>query len=140
MPITPVIRTLPGTINFTGTSDDIAEGSVNLYYSAFNSVRKLFLNAQMTGTVATLVGAIKLPTGVYPAPSANLGCGDATKAVTLVLKKQDGTVLATIGGVAGGVAWRTAASGFTLVAETDVDLMLFTNFSTATAFVRGLTF
>ena len=98
------------------------------------------INHQMMGRVATLVGAITLPAGIYPAPSAQIGCGNPAFTATLELRAADGPVLATVGGVAGGVQWRTASAGFTLTATVGIDLVLLTDADNETAFIFGLTF
>lgn len=98
------------------------------------------LNNQATGITPTVVGSIKLEPATYPAPSAQLGCGNPAKTATLELRRSDGTVLCTIGGVAGGVQWRTADHGFVLTATTEIDIVLYANAGNETAFIHSLTF
>ncbi len=96
------------------------------------------MNQQMTGTAPTVVGSLRLIAKTYTAPSAQIGCGNPAHTATLELwDANSATVFATIGGVSGGLAWRTAASGFTLTVDTDVELVLFTNDTAGIAFVRG---
>ncbi len=110
-------------------------GSGDLAVSGSSGVN-VAMNDQITGTTATIVGSIRLPAGTYT-PSAMLGCGNPTYAATLLLK--DGaTTKDTIGGTAGGIAWRTGA-GFTLAATTDIDIYIYANNASATAYLRSLT-
>ncbi|MDD5125798.1 hypothetical protein, partial [Methylovulum sp.] len=93
------------------------------------------MNDQITGATATIVGSLRLPAGTY-APSAMLGCGNPYYVATLTIKA--GAVTQdTIGGVPGGLAWRTGA-GFTLLAATDLDIYLHSNNAGATAYLRSL--
>lgn len=110
-----------------GTSAAIASLAIN--FLAINT---------MTGTVPRLVGSIILPTGTYQAPSALLGAGDPAYTATLTLETPTGDVIATVGGVAGGVAWRTSTSGFALAAETAVDLVLVCSAAHQPAFIHGI--
>jgi hypothetical protein len=80
--------------------------------------------AQSFGSAPTLVGSVVLPAGAYPPPRALLGCGLPDASATLELRSPFGVVLASIGGVAGGLAWRSSASGFVLAQETPVDWVL----------------
>ncbi len=100
---------------------------------------QLGMNQQMTGTAPTVVGTlIKLSAKTYPAPSAQIGCGNPAHTATLELWDANGnTVFTTIGGTAGGLAVHTAASGFTLDAETDIELVLFTDNAAGVALIRG---
>lgn len=98
------------------------------------------INETVVGTAPTIVGSMHLASGNYSIPSAELGAGNPLYAATLELRKPDGTILSTIGGTAGGLAWRTAATGFTLTAPTDVDLVLYCNTPLEPAFLKGLTF
>lgn len=104
------------------------------------SVSSYTFNESTVGTIPTIIGSIRLAAGTYPAPSAEIGAGNPLYAATLELRKPDGTVLATIGGTAGGLAWRTALTGFTLTATTDCDLVLFCNTALEPVFIKGLTF
>lgn len=92
----------------------------------------------MIGTVPHLVGSTVLPAGTYQAPSALLGAGDPAYSATLTLETQIGDVLATVGGVAGGVDWRTASAGFTLTATTLVEFVLVCSAVNQPAFIHGL--
>lgn len=97
------------------------------------------MNEAVIGTVPTIIGSMRLPAGTYPAPSAELGAGNPTYSATLELRNSTSTLL-IIGGTAGGLAWRTAATGFTLSATTDIDLVLYCNTALEPVFVKGLTF
>jgi hypothetical protein len=95
--------------------------------------------AQHTGTVPLLLLSALLPAGDYAPPAAMLGCVDPAQAATLeIVKESDGTTLATIGGTAGGLAWREAAAGFSLAAETLISIGLAASTAGAVAVVRGL--
>lgn len=89
------------------------------------------LNSTVTGLTALKIGALRLPAGTYNAPQANIGCVNAGHIAKLELRNSGGTLLATVGGVAGTVAWRTASAGFTLASATDVDLTIFCTNSVA---------
>lgn len=104
------------------------------------SVTSYTFNESVIGTVPTIIGSMRLPAGTYPTPSAELGAGNPTYSATLQLRKPDGTILTTIGGIAGGLAWRSAATGFTLSTTTDIDLVLYCNTALEPVFVKGLTF
>lgn len=91
-----------------------------------------------TGTIPRLVGSLALPAGTYQAPSALLGAGDPAYIATLTLATPSGEVLATVGGVSGGVAWRTAASGFVLTTDTAIDLILSCSAVKQPAFIHGI--
>ncbi len=92
----------------------------------------------MIGIVPRLVGSATLPAGTYQAPSALLGAGDPAYTATLTLETPTGDVIATVGGVAGGVAWRTASSGFVLAADTAIDLVLVCSAAHQPAFIHGI--
>ncbi len=84
------------------------------------------------------VGSVWLNAATYQAPEADIGCASPAHAATLKLKQADGTVLATVGGTAGGVQWRHASAGFTLATGQYVDITLESNHATAIAVPRGL--
>ncbi len=109
---------------------DTATGSTALAYS---------MNESVIGTTPTVVGSMRLPAGTYTAPSADIGAGNPSYSATLELRIPEGTIL-VIGGTAGGLAWRTAATGFTLSATTDIDLVLYCNTALEPVFIKGLTF
>lgn len=92
----------------------------------------------MIGTVPRLVGSTVLPAGNYQAPSALLGPGEPAYSATLTLETPTGDVLSTIGGVSGGVAWRTASTGFELTEITLVEVVLVCSAAGQPAFVHGL--
>jgi hypothetical protein len=89
-------------------------------------------------TVPLNVGSVWLDSATYQAPTADIGCADPAYAATLKIVKSDGTVLATVGGSAGGMAWHTASAGFTLANAANVDITLESNHQTAVAIVRGV--
>lgn len=95
-------------------------------------------DATFPGTAAYLAASVPLPAGTYSAPRADLGCANPAHAATCELRKPDGTVVATIGGVAGGVQWRTAGAGFTLLSDTDIDIVVYTNNAGATGYLKGV--
>ncbi|MDD5126038.1 hypothetical protein, partial [Methylovulum sp.] len=97
------------------------------------TVWPMFLQAE--GTIPTLVGSIRLPSGTYT-PSAQIGSGHPGNATTLLLKSGT-TTIATLGGVAGGVARHTAAP-FTLAAASDIDLYLYCSTDYDNAYLKGL--
>lgn len=108
--------------------------------SSAQSGTLIFLSTHtVIGPYPTLIGSTRLIAGTYPAPSAEVGCGDPAYAATLELRDASNALLATIGGVPGGVAWRTAAAGFTLAATTDINLILYTNAAGQPAFIHGFT-
>lgn len=126
-------------------SFDVADdGGVKALMSDIEPLNRLIfnfiLNAQGVGTTPTTVGAMTLAAGTYPAPAAEVGCGNPLKIATLELRTPTGTVLATIGGMAGGVQWRTGDHGFTLAAQTQIDLVLYTNAALEPAFIHGFKF
>jgi hypothetical protein len=90
---------------------------------------------QVEGTIPTLVGSIRLPSGTYT-PSAQIGSGDNHHATTLLIKVGT-TILATLGGVTGGITWQTAPP-FTLAATSEVDLYLYGNVDYDNAYFKGL--
>lgn len=97
--------------------------------------------ASGSGTTPVLVGAAYLAPGAYAAPRAYLGCQDPGDAATLEVRlESDGTTLATIGGAAGILTDRAAASGFTLTgsADTLVGFYLYADDAAATAQVRAV--
>lgn len=89
------------------------------------------------GGTPRLVGSIQLAAGEYAAASASIGCGDNDGVATLEVRKEDGTVITTVGGVAGGVQWRDAAAGFTLTEALNLDLVLYSDSLAQRAFLRG---
>jgi len=122
-----------------GSTDGVPEGAVNLYHTAAR-VNALIAaaggiggiggswpmpgNAQ--GTIPYLVATRTLEAGTYATIAATLGATDAARAATIQLKSlSSSTVLATIGGTAGGLGFRVSASSFTLAAPTDVGIYLF---------------
>ena len=92
------------------------------------------------GTVPKLLGAYRLVAGTYPAPSAEFGCGDPFYTATIELRDENSLLLATLGGIPGGVAWRTANQGYTLAATTTVSLYGYTNTAGQPAFIHGFLF
>lgn len=143
-------RTLGTFVNKTLSSgggaantDELPEGLANLYFTSARAKSAVgyntTLNTQTTGTAPIIVGGLKLAARTYSAPAAAIGCGNPANAATLEIRQADGTVLATIGGTAGGLDWRTAPAGFTLAAAEFVDLVLYTDSADAVAFIRGVT-
>ena len=101
---------------------------------------KFPLNYIAIGSIPTIIASIILDAGTYAAPSAEIGAGNPLYTATLELRKPDGTVVSTIGGTAGGLAWRTALAGFTLTATTNIDLVLYCSTALEPVFIKGLTF
>lgn len=97
------------------------------------------VNAKVTGTTPRLLGVIKLAAGSHPAPTAYLGCHDIAHAATLQVRMPDGTVLATVGGVVGGVKRRTASAGFTLTTATEVNVVAYADAAGVSAYIEGYT-
>lgn len=91
-----------------------------------------------SGMAHFMIGSLWLVAGTYSTLKAALGCGNPSHAATLALAKEDGTVIATVGGTAGGVTWRTASSGFTVSADMNVDLLLYGNAAGSVNFMKGL--
>lgn len=121
------------------TDSELATAIENIHIPAQAASELIFLSINtMTGVVPRLVGSALLPAGTYQAPSALLGAGDPAYSATLTLETQIGDVLATVGGVAGGVAWRTASAGFVLAATTLIEVVLVCSAVNQPAFVHGL--
>lgn len=94
----------------------------------------------MTGTVPTVVGAVTLPAGEYAAPKAYYGCAHNTYYAQLKLALPDGTAVCAFADKLGGLGWATAAAGFTLGAETRLDLLLSTDGGAEMAFIHQFQF
>ena len=97
----------------------------------------LGVNEEYVGDVPSLVCSFPLRSGTYSPPKACLGAADPAEAATAQLRSPSGSVLAQIGGVTGGVQWRTANTGFTLSADTFVDLVMFGQARTTTSIIKG---
>lgn len=112
--------------------------SSNLFLSKTDPISIKFSGNKVTGTVPKIIQTKTLLAGIHRAPKALLGCALNTGAATLEVRKQDGTILATVGGIAGGLNWRIASTGFTLTTVTDVDIVLYANSPTQTAIVNQI--
>lgn len=93
------------------------------------------LNTQTLGTVPRLVTSFKLPAGTYSAV-ASLGSSRYGYIAYAVIKSGSTTV-ATISRT-GTLTWVSAAALFTLAAETDLDLYIYSNYRGAYAIIKGL--
>lgn len=125
------------TYTLTGSGTD--GGSFGGGGTASGSQGISISSASIQGTTPLLVGSGWLPAGTYQPPEADMGCGNPTDAATVkLLERGSGTLIAAIGGSAGGVDWVTASAGFSLAADTYVDVTLEADSSSATAYIRGL--
>jgi hypothetical protein len=98
---------------------------------------KFPLNAACTGTAPVLVGTVRLKAGSYAAPWVCIGCSNPANAATLKLTQNDGTVLLSVGGSAGGLAWVQAGSGLTLSVDTQVNMWLSGGTAATVALAQG---
>lgn len=87
----------------------------------------------------TVIGVKELSAGTYAAPKAYIGSGSGQYAATLEIRQADATVLCAIGGVSGGMAWRTADHGFTLTNTETVEFIAYSNSNNDMAIVHSLT-
>ena len=127
-----------GTGGVKATRDYVDTSVSTAVSSAVAGIKiNMILNSTMTGLTPVKVGAMRLPAGVYGAPHANIGCVNALHAAKIELRSAAGMLLATVGGTAGNVAWRTAGSGFTLAVNTDIDLTISSNNSAGVVNVYG---
>lgn len=100
------------------------------------SVGSIVITAQATGTVPVVIGHIILDAADYAAPSAILGCPIGSDTATL--KLFDGTTEVISVENSGSPTWVTAASGFTLSVQTDIELRLSADSVSATAVIYGI--
>ena len=96
------------------------------------------LSDSIQGTVPKVVGTMVLLTGEYAKPSAELGCPlNSSHSAYLKVAETDGTVLSTVTGTS-GVGWNEADTGFTLAADTEIELLLSANVAAAFAIIKGI--
>ena len=81
---------------------------------------------KVKGTAKRLLSTIELEPNTYK-PRAYFGCENATHIATVKIIKQDGTLLATLGGTAGGMRWNESPTTFELTATTTIKIIGYTN-------------
>ena len=118
-------------------SEKLVKDSLDALTGANSSTTFSITNSSMVGAVPTIVAAALLPAGTYAAPKAYYGCAHATFNAYLVLQDSLGSAICTFDLKLGVMAWATAPSGFTLAAETAVNLVLYTNDGTERAFIEA---
>ena len=78
MPVTPIIRTTPSDVHFTGSSDDIVEGVENLYFTAERVLAVLAPNQSIRfskNTVHETTGGIDAHSAIFDPPILELTDG-----------------------------------------------------------------
>jgi len=88
-------------IAIEGENTNIKKGSINVA-----------VDGEQTGTAAKFIGAVRvLNGGKAPVVRTLIGCIDVTKSATLEIRRfATGITITTLGGVAGGLAERTATN------------------------------
>lgn len=93
-------------------------------------------NGLDTGTIETHIGTVYIAAGDYDV-RAVLGCQDPSDAATIKLRKtSDGTVLDTIGGVAGGLGLQTTT--WTVADAEEYDILGYCDVSSAVGLAKSL--
>lgn len=129
-----------GSTGATGaTGSTGATGATGSSGSGTSTIRLILSPDTVTGSVETAVGSVYLSSGTIATVRAFIGCQDILMAATMVIRRNsDASLIATVGGVAGGVTERTTTS-VSIPSTAWYDIFLYTNNVSGVGIARGLT-